>query len=182
MISTFRIAVTTMLLVTVLGCGGSTASVKEGPMPEGGTFTGVYHSPQYGEMHLVQSGDSVIGEYTKDERKGKINGTAEGNILHFEWVEERSLVANRPTVTKGRGYFLYKIDAVNDDHVLTGEWGHGDDETGGGPWNAWKSKTSKPHLSSDSDSSGGESYEDLEEEESDYGGGSEEEEDLDDIL
>jgi hypothetical protein len=167
MINTIRFAVPTMLLVTVLGCGGSTASVKPRPMPEGATFTGVYHSPQYGEMQLVQTGDSVIGEYTKDEREGKINGTAEGNVLHFEWVEKRKLVSNKPTVTKGRGYFQYIVDKVNDDHVLKGEWGQGDDETGGGPWNAWKSKTGRPHLSSGSgESSGGESYEEPEESES----------------
>ncbi len=181
MISTLRTAATTILLVTALACGGSTASVKQGPMPEGGTFTGVYHSPQYGEMHLVQTGEQVVGEYTKDERAGKINGTAEGNVLHFEWVETRKLVSNKPTVTKGRGYFQYMIDAANDDHVLKGEWGHGDDETGGGPWNAWKSKRSQPELSSDSDSSGDESYDDLEDDESDYDSDAEEEE-LDDIL
>jgi len=143
-------------------------------MPEGGTFTGVYHSPQYGEMQLVQTGDQVVGEYTKDEREGRINGTAEGNVLHFDWTESRKLVANRPTVTKGKGYFQYIVDAANDDHVLKGEWGLGDDETGGGPWNAWKSKSSKPHLSSESESSGGESYGEPEEDDSDFGSGDEE--------
>ena len=177
--SKIRFTILTILMLTVLGCGGSTASVKQGPMPEGGSFTGVYHSPQYGEMHMVQTGDQVIGEYTKDEREGRINGTAEGNMLRFEWVESRKLVSNKPTVTKGRGYFLYKIDVTNDDHVLQGEWGHGDDETGGGPWNAWKSKHSQPRLSgSDGESSGGESYEAPEEESDSY----EDEEIGDDIL
>ena len=187
MISTLRIAAIINLLLTALACGGGrSATVIQGPMPKGGTFTGVYHSPQYGEMHMVQTGDQVIGEYSKDERTGKVNGTADGNVLRFEWVETRRLVSNKPTVMKGRGYFQYMVDAANDDHVLKGEWGHGDDETGGGPWNAWKSKRSQPELSpellGDSDSSGGESYREPESSDSDYDSDFENDELGDDIL
>ena len=182
MISTLRTSATTILLVTALACGGSSAKVKQAPMPDGGTFTGVYHSPQYGEMHLVQTGGEVIGEYKKDERSGRINGTAEGNLMRFEWVESRELVANRPTVTKGRGYFQYMIDVANDDHVLKGEWGHGEDEIGGGPWNAWKSKRSQPKLSHDIASSGDESGQEPEESESGFDSASGDDELGDDIL
>jgi len=158
------------LVIVVLGCGGNSSDIVAGTMPEGGSFTGVYHSPQYGEMQIIQTGDSVVGEYKKDERSGKINGSVEGDIMHFEWVEQKAMVSNRPTETRGRGYFRYMIDPSTGEHVLKGEWGIGDNETGGGPWNAWKSKQSQPKLSTGSDeSSGGETLPDEGMESDDFG-------------
>lgn len=147
----------------VVGCGGGSASVSAGPMPPEGSFTGVYFSPQYGEMHMIQNGSSVIGEYKKDERSGRIQGNADGDLMRFEWTETRALVANRPTVTRGRGYFRYSIGGPNNEHSITGEWGLDDNETGGGPWTGVKSKRREPRLSTDSDGSsggGGESSDD----------------------
>jgi hypothetical protein len=140
-------------LAFVVGCGGSVASIKSGPMPEGGSFSGVYHSPQYGDMNLVQTGNAVVGEYKKDERIGRINGSVEGDTLHFDWVERRALIRNKPMETRGKGYFKYMIDPSTKEHVIKGEWGVGDQMTGGGPWNAWKSLRAKPHLSEESESS-----------------------------
>jgi hypothetical protein len=158
------------VVIVALGCGGGSADVSVGTMPQGGAFTGVYHSPQYGEMNIIQTGDSVVGEYKKDERSGRINGSVEGDIMRFEWVENKAMISNRPTETRGRGYFRYMIDPSNGDHVLKGEWGIGDNETGGGPWNAWKSKHSQPKLSTDSgESSGGETLPDEEMGSDDYG-------------
>jgi hypothetical protein len=136
--------------ILAAGCGGPAVEmVKAGPMPEGGDFTGVYHSPQYGEMNLVQNGNSVIGEYKKDERTGRINGSVDGDVLRFDWVEKRALVLNKPVESKGKGYFRYMIDASTKEHVLKGEWGSGNQMKGGGPWNAWKSLKAKPQLSGD---------------------------------
>lgn len=161
-------------LAGVAACGGGAAGVSAGPMPDDGSFTGVYFSPQYGEMHMIQNGSSVIGEYKKDERSGRIQGDADGNLMRFEWTETRAMVSNRPTVTRGRGYFRYSVSATNNEHQIDGEWGLDDNETGGGPWTAVKSKRRQPRLSTDSDgsSSGGES------ESNDYGdeGGSDESE------
>ena len=93
--------------LALAGCGGGGVSIAEGPMPSGGSFTGVWHSPQYGRMQMVQTGSSVIGEYEKDERTGRIQGTARGNVMRFEWSEEREMVAGVPLRTRGRGYFRY---------------------------------------------------------------------------
>lgn len=158
----------------IVACGGGGASLSAGPMPPEGSFTGVYFSPQYGEMHMIQNGSSVIGEYKKDERSGRIQGDADGDLMRFEWTESRAMVSNRPTVTRGRGYFRYSIAPTNNEHQIAGEWGLDDDETGGGPWTGVKSKRRQPRLSTDSDgssSSGGES------ESNDYGdeGGSDSE-------
>jgi len=136
-----------LLALAACGGGGSRASVSPGAMPAGGTFTGVWSSPQYGEMHMVQTGVQVVAEYTKDERRGRIQGTVQGDLLRFEWSERRELVAGRPITTRGRGYFRF---VAGDDHqmYIVGEWGHDDNETGGGPWRAVRSPRRRPSLSS----------------------------------
>lgn len=120
-----------------VGCGGggNRANVSPGAMPEGGSYTGIWHSPQYGEMHLVQTGTQVVGCYTKDERHGRIQGTVQGDLMRFEWSERREMVSGRPTMTRGRGYFQYSVGG-DGDHYAQGQWGADDNETGGGPWNA----------------------------------------------
>ena len=134
--------------LVLLGCGGGggRADVDMRPMPPNSSYTGVYNSPQYGRMDLVQQGSQVIGEYHKDERTGRIQGTVSQNVLRFEWSERRELISGRPNMTRGRGYFQYLVDA-NGDHVIVGEWGHDDNETGGGPWRAVKSRRQQPQLS-----------------------------------
>ncbi len=117
------------------GGGGNRANVSPGTMPDGGSYTGVWHSPQYGEMHLVQTGAQVVGCYTKDERRGRIQGTVQGDLMRFEWSERRELVVGRPITTRGHGYFQYAV-GDDSDHYAQGEWGHDDNETGGGPWRA----------------------------------------------
>jgi len=129
-------------------CGGGSGNRSAGTMPQGGTFTGVWHSPQYGEMNMVQTGNAVVGEYHKDERSGRIQGTANGNLMRFEWNEERELVGGLPQTTRGRGYFHYSIDDAGK-HTLLGEWGIDDDDAGGGVWNAYKMMNRSPTLSSD---------------------------------
>jgi hypothetical protein len=130
------------------GGGGGRANVSPGTMPAGQTFTGVFHSPQYGEMHMVQTGSQVVGEYTQDERRGRIQGTVQGDLLRFEWSERRELVAGRPVVTRGRGYFRF-VAGDDGDFYIVGEWGHDDNETGGGPWRGVRDRRRRPRLSTD---------------------------------
>ena len=150
------VSIALALSLSALGCGGASgrASVTPGVMPAGETFTGVWHSPQYGEMQLVQTGNSVIGEYTHDERRGRIQGTATGDLLRFEWTERRELVAGRPTTTRGRGYFRFEVGDDTDRYIV-GEWGHDDNETGGGPWRAVRDRRRRASLSGGSATSGG---------------------------
>lgn len=129
------------------GCGGAqTHSITVGALPAGASFTGVWFSPEYGEMHVEQSGATAIGRYTKDERTGRLQGSIEGDVMRFEWTEQRELIVGRPVETKGHGYFkIYKNDA-EDTWNLKGEWGTDASEHGGGPWNAVKSKTRRPDV------------------------------------
>lgn len=150
-----------MSLALALGaaaCGSKAPEIVAGKMPEGGSFHGVYFSPQYGEMNMVQNGSAVIGEYKQEMRTGKIQGEASGDLMKFEWIEKKALVSNRAQETRGHGYFRYIVDPANGDHILKGEWGLGDAMLGGGPWNAYKAKNKEPKLSQET-SSGGESDE-----------------------
>jgi hypothetical protein len=131
------------LLALVLACGGGSSNIRAGNMPEGGTYHGVWQSPQYGNMHLCQSGSQVVGDYEKDERHGRIQGTLQGDLLRFQWEERREMVVGRPTVTRGRGYFrIAKGD--DNDWYFQGQWGHDDAEEGGGPWNGVRMRRGTP--------------------------------------
>jgi hypothetical protein len=147
-----------LCLASIAACGGGgggRASVTPGTMPEGGTFSGVWQSPQYGRMDMVQTGVHVVGEYEKNERRGRIEGTVQGDLMRFTWTERRELVTGVPRTNRGRGYFRLVRDAEG--YKLIGEWGIDDNETGGGPWNAIRTRW-RPRLSTDASgqSSGGE--------------------------
>lgn len=143
-----------VFVVAAAGCGGAGGRVAltPGVMPEGGEFGGVWNSPQYGRMDMVQTGATIVGEYTKNERSGRIEGTAQGDLMRFSWTERRELVAGVPRVNRGRGYFRIVKDAEG--FKLLGEWGHDDSETGGGPWNAVRTRW-RPRLAGGSDGDGG---------------------------
>lgn len=110
--------------------------VRPGPMPDGEGFSGSFHSAQIGDVYLEQTGDSVIGTYEYDRASchavGRIEGTANGNLVRFRWTEsQRSCGRIQPLM--GRGYFLFWVDSAHNGR-LSGEWGSGDRENGGGPW------------------------------------------------
>ena len=93
---------------------------------------------------MIENGATVIGRYAKDERLGRIQGSVDGDVMRFEWTETRELIVGRPTKTKGHGYFRIVKDTAEDTWKILGEWGHDASETGGGQWNAVKSKTRRP--------------------------------------
>lgn len=131
-----------LLLGVIFGCGGS-QKPKAGPLPEGATFYGVWQSPQYGNMHMCQSGKQVIGDYVKHERAGRIQGDIDGDLLIFQWEDRRELVSGKPQIRRGRGYFRIQIGEDGDQYVQ-GEWGMDDEVSGGGPWNAVKLRRGQP--------------------------------------
>jgi len=135
-----------LALLLLGGCGGTEKVVTPGPMPQGGTFTGVWFSPQYGEMHMVQTGATVVGKYEKGERTGRIQGHVSGDLMRFQWTEKREMIVGRPTETVGRGYFRIFLDETEGVYKFLGEWGHDQEDMGGGPWNGVKSKKQRPNL------------------------------------
>lgn len=122
-------------------------------MPAGGNFTGVWFSPQYGKMELVQTQKNVIGTYVAEQREGRIEGVVYGNLLRFQWHERKEMIEGMPQTTRGRGFFRYVIDA-DGDHKLIGSWGHDSNDSDGGPWNAVKSQRLSPQVVSPDASQG----------------------------
>jgi len=154
-----------MLLAGVLSlafaCGGAGANLHAGPMPAGGTWSGVWQSPQYGDMHLCQTGQQVVGDYIKNERHGTMQGTVQGDLLRFSWEERRELVQGRPVITRGHGYFRYVI-GDDGDHYFRGQWGIDDQYEGGGPWNGVRMRHRQPTrcMGSAGGDQGDDSYDD----------------------
>ncbi len=132
------------------GKGPKTASVTAGEMPAGGEWTGVYYDPYYGNLHLVAEGDMVTGKWRKDagDSWGELQGTADGNLLRFEWVEHKIGMIGASAATEGKGYFVYK-EAKNpsDPDLIEGERGMGEDEVGSS-WKGIKQANVVPDLDS----------------------------------
>jgi hypothetical protein len=131
--------------VTATGCShGKTATVVAGQMPDGEVWTGVYFNPVYGYMHLIDRDGKIWGRYkwANQSHWGEINGTADGNVVHYDWTEYDTSPVAPGEARKGHGYWVYKL---NKDHIgaLTGEFGLDDDETGAGKWEALKMKNMK---------------------------------------
>ena len=154
-----------LLLALLSACGGSSANITIGTMPQGRTYQGVWQSPQYGDMHMCVTGSQVVGDFEKDERRGRIQGTIQGDVLRFQWEERREMVVGRPTVTRGRGYFKLFVDE-NEDSRVEGEWGLDNEETGA-PWGAVLMRRRSPDRclhrggnNSDDDEYGNDSYDD----------------------
>ncbi len=127
-------------------CGGSNSVVpKPRPLPPGAHFEGVWYSPTYGELHIVENGERVAGVYSKDVRRGDIEGQAVGDLLRYRWTEKRELVEGHPVVLRGRGFFQFTVGEDGRDYLL-GEWGDDRAESGGGVWRVYRLKDRKPDL------------------------------------
>ena len=128
-------AAAAIALAFVFAIGGcvSSGSVPAGePLPADQSFEGVWYSPQFDQMYLQQDGDEVTGVYTY-EMGGKLEGTADGNVLRFEWKD----AGDKQTATRslsGRGYF--QLVETENGYRLKGQWGYDESRSDGGPWNA----------------------------------------------
>ena len=132
------------------GGSGKVANVKAGSMPEGSSWTGVYFNPQYGNLHLVETGGSVAGKWQRTDKSawGELNGPVTANVFHFEWTEHKIGLVGSSATSKGKGYFVYsKPPGDNVDDVLKGEWGLGTDEVGNA-WDCVKQRHTVPDLKS----------------------------------
>src|SRR5262249_17282825 len=47
--------------------GGRVANVKAGEMPSDGSWNGVYFNPQYGNLHLIETGSSIAGKWKRTD-------------------------------------------------------------------------------------------------------------------
>jgi hypothetical protein len=136
----------------LVGCAGSdspkVANVKAGPMPEGETWTGVYFHPVFGYLHLQEEGSNVIGRWKRTDQShwGELSGTVTGNVLHYTWKEHKIGMVGAAATTKGKGYFVYKLNKENIGE-LDGEFGLNDSEVGSS-WKNIKQVRMQPDLKS----------------------------------
>jgi hypothetical protein len=95
------------------GCGGPPAAkfapVTAGELPGGESWPGVYYNTVYGNLNLEQNGDNIVGRWkrTNESAWGELNGTAEGNVLHFTWTEHKYGALGASADIKGTGIFVY---------------------------------------------------------------------------
>jgi hypothetical protein len=136
-------------VIALIGCGKGSgakfASAKPGDMPVGGDWAGVYFSKVEGYLHLVKEGDSISGGWrtTAGDTWGEVNGTANGDLLKFEWTEHKIGMVGPSATRHGKGYFKYSIPKEGEAHEINGERGEGSDETGS-QWTAVKQMNMKP--------------------------------------
>ena len=83
-------------------------------------------------LHIVQNDNNIVGKWKRADQSawGELSGTATGNVMHFTWKEHKYGLVGPAAEARGKGYFVFKMDS---DKVgeLDGEYGIGDDETGG---------------------------------------------------
>ena len=126
------------------------ANVTSGDMPSDAKWTGVYYSELYGNLHLVQDGNTINGKWQRPQkdRWGEVKGTATGDVIHFSWTEHTVGAVGPNSAKRGKGYFKYKRppgDNVVD--TIVGEIGRNEDEVGE-PWDAVKQVRVEPDLGS----------------------------------
>ena len=132
---------------------GTNVSLSQGAMPANHTFTGVYRSPQIGDIEIVQTGDSNVGRYEFDRGschvRGRLEGSASGNLFRFTWTEDHR-ECGRIEPVRGRGYFLYHVEEAESPRGrLFGKWGYREDDHGGGAWTAFKIAGRQPRMLED---------------------------------
>ncbi|MBI4704805.1 MAG: hypothetical protein HY744_27190 [Deltaproteobacteria bacterium] len=138
---------------SVAACGGGgrrakAADVEPGPMPKGATWKGIWYSPLYGWLHLLQEGSQVRGRWERPRKDqwGELKGTAEGNVLRYEWIEHTIGRVGIHAKYGGKGYFVYRRppgdNAIDE---IAGNHGRGEDEVGLPEWTAVLQINEVPH-------------------------------------
>lgn len=115
-------------LMITLGLGISGCmNTSTGDSPS--EWAGTWDSEQWGEMKLMQKGNTVTGTYSWDE--GKIEGTVSGNMLRGTWSESPSY-----SPPDDAGDFEFTLSA--DGNSFSGHWRYGSDDDWDGDWTAEK--------------------------------------------
>ena len=134
---------------TLIACGPGSdvkhASVKPGPLPEGGEWNGVYFSTQFGYLHLVSDNKSANGAWrtAAGDAWGEMSGECDGDLLRYEWTERKIGAIGADATKKGHGYFKYTIPKPGEPHKIVGQWGLGESDAGN-PWEAVKQIRMEP--------------------------------------
>lgn len=122
----FLFILSVLIIFTFMSCGRA-AYRSEHPRVGGGVigapgicpdFSGIW-STNIGTMELNQVGYRINGAGNFEHGYVDIDGEIRGGQLEFQWEGKKS---------SGWGYLI--VDEANDQ--ITGEWGYGNESTGGG--------------------------------------------------
>lgn len=133
------------------GCGGHGATfpgVKAGEMPADQSWVGVYYNPVYGNLHLTEQDNTIVGRWKRTDAShwGELSGTVEGNVLRFKWTEHAYGAVGPAADMHGNGVFVYKM-GQNDIPELSGQYAlEESDQTA--DWHCIKQVNMKPDLNS----------------------------------
>jgi hypothetical protein len=129
-----------VLVLLAAACGGRQArmntEIRRGPMPEGGTWAGVWLT-NWGQMSLSTQGSATVGEFCEEQasRYGRLEGTAQGNAFSFHWTTTDVTMAGRPRRSEGSGIVQFSFlnaGEMQQPH-FEGTWGYEASNADGGP-------------------------------------------------
>lgn len=125
---------------SLTACGGAQEKpqLQPGPPIPGLNLNGLWYSQEFGDMKLIQSGDTVSGSYKNPrgpEYDGTLRGKIEGDLLRVDWIEPGD---SAKAVFPKRGKAVFRI--LDGGTRLKGTWGYDQSDDTGGLWNAQKSQ------------------------------------------
>jgi hypothetical protein len=135
-----RAFVSTLLLVFVVSCsgGGGTrmnSQIHRGPMPEGGTWAGIWFT-NWGEMSISTQGSSVVGEFCQEDRNryGRLEGTANGDVLTLHWITNDVTMGGAQRQTEGSAIVQFSFVQAGENRGMhfEGTWGYDRSNADGG--------------------------------------------------
>jgi hypothetical protein len=94
-------------------------------------------------MVLEQKGQQVTGTFSY-RTGGTIEGTLEGGVLKFAWVQPGEFGEARREV-RGSGFLQISLDG----NAFGGRWGYGQDHEGGGVWTGERILEDEPEYDVD---------------------------------
>jgi tetratricopeptide (TPR) repeat protein len=98
-------------------------------------LSGIWTSPEWGNMEIVQTGDIIIGQYTHDN--GQLKGSIKNNKIVFTWWEKLEKGQSFESAAKGErgdGYFNISAESKS----IKGEWRYDGDTNWKNVWTATK--------------------------------------------
>ena len=116
------------LSLGTMACSNPAANIPQHSMPAGASFSGLWYT-NFGDMKLTQKADGSTRGTFDYKGEGIVEGKVEGGVFIFEWTQPGDFQVGRREV-KGKGYLVMGDDGL----TMAGEWGYGDNYTGGGEW------------------------------------------------
>ena len=115
-----------------VSCASTQTVLPSREMPAGATFSGLWYS-NFGDVKLTQKADGTTRGSFDYKVDGTIEGKVTGGVFVFEWIQPGDFQVGRRDVS-GKGYFVISDDGLE----FTGQWGYGENYTGGGEWKGTK--------------------------------------------